>query len=101
MKYSVEIEISLPLDRVIELFDNFDNLKHWQKDLIDITHISGNPGEPGAKSKLRYTMGKREVAMIETIINREPPNLFVFTYETNNVWNQVNNYFSEAASNRV
>ena len=33
MKYQNEIEINLPLNRVIELFDNPDNLKRWQPGL--------------------------------------------------------------------
>lgn len=33
MKYTCEITINQPLNKVIELFDNPDNLKHWQPGL--------------------------------------------------------------------
>ena len=49
--YTVAIEIDLPRDRVIELFDNPDNLFKWQTGLQSFDHLSGEPGQPGAKSK--------------------------------------------------
>ncbi len=49
--YTVEIEIALPRDRVIELFDNAENLLKWQKGLQSFEHISGEPGQPGTTSK--------------------------------------------------
>ena len=57
MKYSTEIEINLPLKKVIELFDNSENLKKWMPDLVSFEHLSGEPGQVGAKSKMRYQMG--------------------------------------------
>ena len=52
MKYTVEIEIDLPRERVIELFDSTENCFKWQKGLLSFDHLSGEPGQPGAKSKL-------------------------------------------------
>ena len=66
MKYTTEIEINLPVEKVIELFDNSDNLSKWQPELISFKHLSGEPGQVGEKSKLRYRMGKREIEMMET-----------------------------------
>jgi hypothetical protein len=59
--YTVEIEIDLPRDQVIALFDNTENLFKWQTGLKDFEHISGEPGQPGAKSKLTYLYGKRTI----------------------------------------
>lgn len=44
MKYELEITINLPRERVIELFDNPDNLKKWQEGLQSFSHRSGTPG---------------------------------------------------------
>jgi len=33
MKYTTEIEIERPIDKVIELFDNADSLKKWMEGL--------------------------------------------------------------------
>ena len=95
MKYTLNIEIKLPRDKVIELFDNPDNLKHWQPGFISYEHISGEAGQPGSKTHLRYKMGRREVEMIETITVRNLPDEFSGTYEAKGVWNQVKNTFTD------
>ena len=97
MYYSVSVEINLPRDRVIELFDNPDNMPKWQPSLQSFKHLSGDPGQPGATSELIYKMGKRDIVMIETITERNLPQNFAGTYETKGVWNQVANHFAEQA----
>jgi hypothetical protein len=95
LKYNVEITINLPRTKVIELFDSTDNLKKWQPGLISFDHVSGTPGEVGAKSKLHYRMGKRDIEMIETITVKNLPDEFSGTYEAKGVWNEVKNFFYE------
>lgn len=99
MKYSLDITINLPRKRVIELFDNPDNLAKWQPGLLKFEHISGEPGQPGAKSRLLYKMGKRETEMIETVVLRELPDKFHGTYEANGVLNIQENFFEEIDEN--
>ena len=72
MKYEVETTIDLPRERVIELFDNPDNLPKWQPTLQSFELISGESGQPGAKSRLVYLEDGREIEMIETIVNYKP-----------------------------
>ena len=93
MKYTIEIDIDLPINRVVELFDNTDNLKLWQPDLVSFQAISGIPGEVGAESKLVYKMGSREIEMTEVITIKDLPQKFSGVYETDNVWNLVENSF--------
>ncbi len=95
MKYSSDIEINLPREQVIDLFDNPDHMKAWQKGFISLTHLSGTAGQSGAQSTLKYKMGKREIEMVETIIKRELPTQFSATYEVKGVWNKVDNTFTE------
>lgn len=93
MKYTNEVIIALPVGRVVELFDNPDNMKHWQPGLISFENISGTPGQPGAKSRLKYKMGKREIEMTETVVTRNLPHEFSGIYEAKNVHNvQVNRF---------
>ena len=47
MKYSVEIEINLAMARVIELFDDLENLKKWQPGLESYELISGESENQG------------------------------------------------------
>lgn len=93
MKYQITMEIDLPRDKVVELFDNAENLKEWQPDLISFEHLSGEPSQVGAKSKLCYQMGKRKIEMIETITENNLPDSFCGTYEADGCDNVVNNHF--------
>lgn len=95
MKYSTEVIVNLPLTKVITLFDSEENLFKWQPELISLEHLSGDKGEVGAKSMLRYKMGKREIEMVETITVKDLPKEFSATYEAKGVWNEVKNYFEE------
>ena len=93
MKYTTEIEINQPVNKVIELFDNPDNMKLWMEGLQSFEPLNGTPGQPGAKSRLKFKMGKREIEMIETITTRNLPEEFSGTYEAKGVFNIVSNKF--------
>jgi len=95
MKYSIEVTIEKPRDEVIKKMDNVDNMKHWQKGLVSSEHISGTPGQVGAKMQLNYKMGKREMALIETIAKNNFPEEFFATYSTKGMHNVQENYFQE------
>ncbi len=101
MRYQTEIIINLPRQRVVELFDSFENLKQWQEGLVSYEHISGAAGTPGAKTRLHYDMGRRQLKMIETITVRSLPDEFSGIYEAPGVHNIVKNYFhDEGAATR-
>lgn len=101
MKYTNDIEINLPISRVIELFDNPKNLKQWMKGLVSFEHVSGTPGQPGAKSRLVFDMGNRRIEMIETITVRNLPEEFSGTYEADGVFNIVKSKFVALAADRT
>lgn len=101
MKYTNEVEINRPIDKVIELFDNPANMSKWQPGFISMEPLTGSPGQTGATSKLKYKMGKREVEMIETITHRNLPHEFHGTYEARGVYNVQKNYFKETAPGRT
>lgn len=101
MKYILEIDIDLPRDRVVELFDNVENLYEWNIGLQNFEHISGEPGEVGAKSKLTYKVKNREFVLIETVTEKKLPDQFSGTYEAKNVYNGIDNYFEEAGENKT
>lgn len=101
MKYTSQVEIQKPLDEVVELFDNPANLGKWMEGLLSFDHLEGTPGEAGARSRLRFRMGKRELEMIETITLRNLPHEFNGTYEAKGVFNIVNNRFKSLDSKRT
>jgi hypothetical protein len=99
MKYSNEILINLPMNRVIELFDNPQNMLHWQPNLVSFEHLSGTPGQPGAKAKLTYKRGKQRNEMIETVTVRDLPKEFSGTYELKGTICNVKNSFEAIDAN--
>lgn len=99
MKIMTETTINLPRARVLELFGDPANLKKWQPDLLSFESVSGTPRQPGAKSRLKYKMGSRDVEMIETITVRNLPEEFSATYEAKGVFNIVKNYFTAPTAN--
>ena len=101
MKYTAEVAINLPVNKVVELFDNPDNMKNWMEDLQSFETISGTPGQEGAKAKLHFKMGKREIEMVETITKRNLPEEFTGTYEAKGVFNIAKNSFIPIDDNRT
>lgn len=101
MKYTTEIIINKPVDDVVRLFDNPENLSRWMEGLQSFEHISGVAGQPGAKSKLIFKMGKRNVDMIETVITRNLPDEFTGSYEAKGVFNIVKNRFQKIDENKT
>ena len=101
MKYTSQIEINLPIQRVVELFDNADNISKWMEGLQSFEHLSGTPGQEGAKSRLKFKMGKREIEMVETITRRNLPHEFDGIYEAQGVFNVVKNRFEPIDAGRT
>ena len=95
MKYTITITIEKPLVEVIKKFDNAENMKHWQRGLVAVEHISGTPGEIGAKTKMVYKIGKRDMELIETITHKNFPYEFHGTYDTKGMHNVQENFFNE------
>ncbi len=93
MHYTCEITIDLPRDRMVEILDQPENMKHWQRGLVSYRQLSGQPGQEGAQMELEYQMGKRQLVMVETIIKRNMPFEFHCTYDTKGVHNIQKNYF--------
>jgi hypothetical protein len=101
MKFRTTISVDLPRERMIQLFDNPATMKEWQPTLISFEPISGALGQVGARSRLLYRMGKREIEMIETVTKRDLPREFSGTYEAKGVWNSVENHFEEAGPSKT
>ena len=96
MKYTLETTINLPRKKVIELFDNPENLKHWQEGFISFETISGIQSEVGAKSLVKYKRGKGKIyEMTETILVKNLPDEFSGTFEGKGMRSSIKNKFIE------
>lgn len=99
MKYTLDIVIEVPLDICTKKFSTTENMKHWQRGLISMEHISGTPGEFGSKMKLNFNLEKRDLYIIETITHKNFPGEFHATYATENMDNLQENYFTTTPEN--
>ncbi len=95
MKFSCQVEINAPIDQVLELFVNPDNLKEWQDGFISHDHVSGNPGEKDAKSKFIYKSGRNTIELIETIRINKLPEEFLALYEAKQMINTMSSSFTQ------
>ena len=96
MKYTFEMEIDRPRHKVVELFDNPDNLLKWMPDLIRFEPVSGVPGQAGAKSRLVFRAGAGECEMLETVTARNLPEELSGIYETKMGVSRIANRFVES-----
>ncbi len=101
MRYMCEVDINSSLDKVVALFDDPSNLKHWQPGLVSWELISGERGQPGAKARLQLKMGDQTVEMIETVTVRNLPKEFAGVYKGNGVTNKVRNGFVAMGPNKT
>jgi len=93
MKYSNEVTIKASLNKVVELFENEDNLPKWQEGFVSAEILEGQRGKAGLVSRLRYKMGKRDIEMIETVLEWNLPHKFTANYKAKGVDNIVENSF--------
>ena len=98
MKLKLEIVIDASRDTVWAAFDNPDNMTRWQQNLVSLTNISGDPGQPGAVSELVYDENGEKVVLKQTITERRNPDLLAGTYETTIAKTLIVNHF-EAVDN--
>ena len=101
MKFTCTVDIDLPRERVIELFDNPDNMKHWQDGFISFEHLSGTPGEVGAKSVVKYEHRGKPFELVETLLVKDFPNEFSGTYEHKKMTNNMQNLFTELENGKT
>lgn len=85
----MDINIDMPVDKVVELLNNPDNLYKWMDGLVSLEHLEGTPGRTGAKSKLKFKIGKREIGMIETIQISNLPEELNVEYHADGTQNRV------------
>jgi hypothetical protein len=101
MKYTVSNTINKPLDEVIEKFKDPEGVKHWMEGLQRIEHISGTPGEVGAKSDFYFLHKNKEMKISETILEQKFPKQIKFAYQSSMGYNEVEMQFEKLTDSSV
>ena len=102
VRYTNQIEINLPREEVVELFDDTENMYHWQTGLKSHEHLSGEPGKEGAKMKLTYELKKGKLLeLTETITKNNLPYTFHGTYAWKEGYNTMHNSFEKVGRDKT
>lgn len=101
MKYTIEVDINQPIDKVVSLFNDADNLKKWMDGLESYEHLSGTPGKEGAQARMVFQMGQRRIEMTETVLKNNLPEEYSGSYETKGVYNLQHNHFQPLVDNKT
>lgn len=101
MKYTVSNTINRPLAEVLEKFNDPEGVKHWMEGLQRIEHISGTPGEVGAKSNFHFLYKNKEMQIEETILEKNTPGQIKFRYLSPMGYNEVEMIFEKLSDNSV
>lgn len=89
MKYELESVIERPRDAAADLFGDCSRIKEWLPGLVEYRHLSGEPGQPGAKAELVL----KRITVVKTVTNRNDP--FSCTYEIKKCCATVEDIFEE------
>jgi uncharacterized membrane protein len=100
MKYTCTVDINLPVNKVVALWENENNFKEWQDGFKSIEHLSGKPNTEGAKSKI-VLQGKREIELLETIITVDLPKEKIALYEHCHMTNTQTTRFKAIDQNKT
>lgn len=101
MKFSCSVDIDKSRDEVVRLFDNPDNMRHWQDGFISFTPQSGTAGKVGAQSLIKYDIKGRKMDLLETVTKNNLPQEMHGTYEGDFGKNTMHNYFKVVGPNRT
>lgn len=85
-----EKEIIKPLDMVIRVFSDRDQMIRWQPGLVSVEPMEG----AGPRTfKLTFQLGRRRMPMTETIESDQLPAQYIVTYDMKGVFNRVKHSF--------
>jgi len=95
MKYTLEITIDLPRDKVVALFLDSAKLKYWQKGFISKETYKGEPGQEGSRSKIKHKELSGVTEVTETIVKLNLPQEIQVTQSTDQVSTSAYHFFKE------
>ncbi|WP_353778699.1 SRPBCC family protein [Winogradskyella sp. 3972H.M.0a.05] len=85
MKFSCHVDINAPVDKVVDIFMDPDNLEHVQEGFRSKELISGEAGKEGAVSNMVY----EKFDLKETILKSNLPEEFLGLYEHKHMTNTM------------
>ncbi len=101
MKHKGALVINQPRSIVTDLFINSDYNKEYQDGFIKKELISGTKNQNGAKSKMYYKYGNRDMILIEIITKNNLPDSFEANYYHKHMENTMKCTFIEISDTQT
>lgn len=95
MKSKTEVLIQAPRDKVLEMWQSFEDQKKWQKGLESLELRNGKPGYIGTQTYYTYKMGRKRLDMQETLIHNNLPSEYQVLQEADYVISRHKYYITE------
>jgi len=99
MKFEASIDINVPVDTAVALFNDPSRYKDWQSGFVSYETISGKPRTAGAVSIVKYINGRHKIELTETIRVMNPPAEITGLYEHKHGSNTMINIFTALPGN--
>ena len=101
MKFNCRVDIDLPREKVVALFQDNEKRKIWDKSFISIESVTGPPGENGSTSLIMFKAGIKAQELRETIIENGLPDFFSAKYEHKHMDNTMVNHFRSLSDHQT
>jgi uncharacterized protein YndB with AHSA1/START domain len=101
VKFTSEVIVDRPRERVLELFTTPGNVPKWQPGVRESRLLSGQLGYPGARARVVIETHGLKLEMIETIVERRLPDVYTVRYDGRGFKNLVENCFYEDGPGRT
>jgi len=95
MKSKTEVVIHAPREKVLEMWQSFEDQKNWQKGLESLEYRNGKPGYIGTQLHYSYKLGRKRLDMQETLIQSNLPTEYQVLQEAEGVINRQKHYITE------
>jgi uncharacterized membrane protein len=101
MKFSSEIEIDAPIEKVVKLFIDPEQMKKWVRELESFETVYGKSRHLGSKAILKLIVDEKGVEVIETVTVRNLPYQFTGKYEAEEMDYSADNRFEDLGNDRT
>ena len=95
MAYTCYIELDHPIDDVVQVWSDPNNLSSWHEQFMKYEMLHGDYIQPGAQTRLFYAIVEKPTCMVKTIISNTLPAEIVYEYQTDEFTSRITETFLE------
>ncbi|MFD2552611.1 SRPBCC family protein [Bizionia sediminis] len=101
MTYTLETTIHVSLETFMKKFNNPENLKHWQRNIVAYDFITGVYGQTGSKMRLHYRINDKDFYFIQTMSHVSLPHELDMSFQNEGVVSFQKNQFKAISDTKT